>query len=150
MSRKPDVGVSAPCLPPEQAEQIRTELQRVLNSHHFRGSRRCQNLLRHVTEQTLVGNTLCLKERTLGVEVFERSPDYDTSQDPVVRATAAETRKKLAQYYQENNGEAQARIALFPGSYIAEFHPLVPPSPPGQRRQRSSFLLPGGIVAFLV
>jgi hypothetical protein len=54
--------------------------------------------------------------------VFERPPDYDTGQDPVVRATAGEIRKKLAQYYQESGHETEPRIDLLAGSYIAEFH----------------------------
>jgi len=137
MSRRPDVTVPSPCLPPEQAEQIRAELERVLSNHLFRGSRRCQSLLRYITEQTLAGNTHALKERTLGVEVFDRPPDYDTSQEPVVRATASEIRKKLAQYYQENGGHSEIRIDLLPGSYVAEFHPVTVPEPVQEPRRAS-------------
>ena len=43
-----------------------------------------------------------LKERTLGVEVFGREPGYDTNADPVVRISAGEVRKRIAQYYHEN------------------------------------------------
>ena len=122
MSRKPDLHAPTPALPPEEAEQVRTLLEQVLGSHRFRGSRRCQILLRHITERTLAGDTSSLKERTLGIEVFGRAPDYDTSQDPIVRAGAAEIRKKLAQYYQEAGHESDVRIELLSGSYIAEFH----------------------------
>jgi hypothetical protein len=110
------------CLPPQQAEEVREQLERILGSYQFRASHRCQNLLRYITEQTLAGDTGSLKERTLGVEVFGRVPDYDTSQDPVVRATAAETRKKLAQYYQEPGHESELRIELHSGSYVVLFH----------------------------
>jgi len=108
--------------PPDRIEQIRAQLERLLNSHQFRGSRRCQNLLRHITEQALAGDTLSLKERTLGIGVFGRQADYDTSEDPVVRATAAEIRKKLAQYYQDPQHQSEPRIEVLPGSYIPEFH----------------------------
>jgi hypothetical protein len=103
---------------PEQAEEIRAQLERILQSHQFRTSQRCQSLLRYVTEQTLAGETQSLKERTIAVEVFGRSTDYDTGQDPIVRATAAETRKKLAQYYQEPEHSSEVLIELRPGSYI--------------------------------
>jgi hypothetical protein len=121
MSRKPDVHVPTLPLPQVKADEVRTLLEQMLGSHLFRGSRRCQTLLRHITEQTLAGETSCLKERTLGIDVFGRTPDYDTSQDPIVRASAAEIRKKLAQYYQEPGHESEARIELPSGSYIAEF-----------------------------
>src|SRR5262249_12789235 len=58
----------------------------------------------------------------LGIEVFGREPDYDTNLDPVVRTTAAEIRKRLAQYYQEPNHESELRIELPLGSYAARFH----------------------------
>jgi hypothetical protein len=122
MSRKPDVHAPTSQLPLEKAEEVQALLEQVLGSHQFRGSRRCQILLRHITERTLAGDTSSLKERTLGIEVFGRAPDYDTSQDPIVRAGAAEIRKKLAQYYQEPGHESEVRIELLSGSYIAEFH----------------------------
>ena len=131
MSRKPDLHVPVPRLPHEKGEEVLAELERVLSSSLFRASRRCQSLLRRIIEQTVAGEADCLKERTLGVDVFGRSADYDTSQDPVVRASAAEIRKKLAQYYQESGHQSEIRIELPPGSYIAEFHfgPERPPAP---------------------
>jgi hypothetical protein len=122
MSRKPDLQVPTPPLPPEKAGEVLAELERVLGSPLFRGSRRCQILLRRITELTIAGEVDSLKERALGVGVFGRAADYDTSQDPVVRTSAAEIRKKLAQYYQEAGHDTETRIELAPGSYLAEFH----------------------------
>src|SRR5262249_4641413 len=120
-SRKPDLREPRR-LPPEKAEEVFTELDRVLGSSLFRASRRCQSLLRSITEHTIAGNVDSLKERALGIEVFGRPADYDTSQDPVVRASASEIRKKLAQYYHEAGHELETRIELPAGSYVAEFH----------------------------
>jgi hypothetical protein len=142
MSRKPDLQDPPPRLPPEKAEQVLAELGRVLGSPLFRASRRCQVLLRRITERTLAGDFDSLKERSLGVEAFGRSSNYDTSQDPVVRASAAEIRKKLAQYYQEAGHESELHIELPSGSYLAEFHfHSEKPSPPtpavtGKRKTR--------------
>jgi hypothetical protein len=52
----------------------------------------------------------------VGVEVFEREPDYHTGEDSIVRSSAARIRKKLAQYYQEPGHESEARIELSSGS----------------------------------
>src|SRR5437867_6516627 len=63
-----------------------------------------------------------IKERTIGIEVFGRDPDYDTNLDPIVRMTAGEIRKRLAQYYVEADHERELRIELPSGSYVPEFH----------------------------
>jgi hypothetical protein len=80
-------------------------------------------------EQTLAENEDNLKERTLGVEVFHRPPDYDTNLDPVVRLCAAEVRKRLAQYYQSPAHAGELRIELNPGSYVPVFLQPAPDAP---------------------
>jgi hypothetical protein len=83
--------------------------------------------LRYVVEHSLEGHTEHLKERTLGIEVFGRDPDYDTNLDPVVRTSAAEIRKRIAQYYHEPGHEFEIRIDFPPGFYQPEFrHPQKP------------------------
>ena len=70
-------------------EAIREELTRVLNSHEFRTSKRSQDFLRYVVENTLQGHIDLLKERTIGIEVFDRDHDYDTSTDHIVRTATS-------------------------------------------------------------
>jgi hypothetical protein len=121
MSRRLHNRVSTAPLGAEKSEIVLAELELVLASSLFKSSRRCQSLLRRITELSLAGDVDALKERALGIEVFGRDPDYDTSQDPVVRATAGEIRKKLAQYYVEGGHELETRIELPPGAYVADF-----------------------------
>src|SRR5215471_5297873 len=73
-------------------KQIREELERVLTSHEFRTSKRSQDFLRYVTENTLQGHADMLKERTIGIEVFGRSTSYEPSDDATVRVKAGEVR----------------------------------------------------------
>lgn len=132
MSRGPvSTATEQPLFTEEESGKIRTQLERLLASSQFRGSRRCQLLLQYVTEHALAGETSQFKERTLGVAVFGREPQYDTNQDPIVRATAAEIRKKLAQYYQDPAHAGELRVSLLPGSYIPGFAPAeaAPPIP---------------------
>ncbi|MBB5061225.1 hypothetical protein HDF16_005961 [Granulicella aggregans] len=63
-----------------------------------------------------------LKERNLGTEVFGRPSDYDTSADPIVRVTAGEVRKRIAQYYQTAGHQEELRIDLPIGSYVPHFY----------------------------
>jgi hypothetical protein len=112
--------------PPYQGAIHRTavedQLERLLLNRHFSQSRRFPAFLRFVVQKTLDGEMHFLKERTLGVEIFGRKAEYDTSSDPIVRVTAAEIRKRIAQYYQEPDHENELRISLEAGSYIPQFH----------------------------
>jgi hypothetical protein len=101
---------------------VLAQLDKILQSPQFRSSKRCSVFLRYVVEHADHNHTELLKERSLGVEVFERDPHYDTNQDPVVRSTAGEVRKRLAQYYVESGHTADVRISLPPGSYVPEIH----------------------------
>lgn len=100
------------------------QLDRLLNSHHFRNSKRYPALLEYLVRETLAGNSDSLKERLLGIAVFHRPPDYDANADPVVRVTAAEIRRRIAQFYQEEGQGDDMYIGLRPGSYVPEFHPI--------------------------
>lgn len=61
--------------------EVLAELDRILESHQFRASKKCSRFLRHIVEAAANGRFDCLKERTLGVDVFDREPHYDTNQD---------------------------------------------------------------------
>lgn len=103
-------------------EAVRDELERLLASPFFNHSRRFPNFLRFVVEQKLAGDIEKIKERTLGIEIFGRDADYDTAADPIVRVTAAEIRKRVAQYYQDPARSKELRITLPSGSYVPQFH----------------------------
>jgi hypothetical protein len=110
----------------EEKEQVRQQMQRLLETPHFRNSRRYPALFKFIVEETLEGRGEFLKERLLGVRVFNRPPDYDTANDPIVRVTIAEIRKRIAQYYHEEAHDAEMRIELMPGRYEPEFCPRKP------------------------
>lgn len=97
------------------------QLTRILSSPPFANSRRCQQLLKYLVERTLAGDLAALKERTIGVEVFGRDLEYDTSADAIVRVRANELRKRLAQYYERHPADDAVRIELPPGSYVPRF-----------------------------
>ncbi|KAA6463334.1 hypothetical protein DYQ86_08480 [Acidobacteria bacterium AB60] len=101
--------------------RIREQLQRLLTHPLFANSKRYPALLGYTVEQALQGNTAELKERSIGVEVFGRSPSYDANSDPVVRITAGEVRKRLTQYYYDPGHRGELIIELPTGSYVPVF-----------------------------
>ncbi len=115
-----DAAKQAQSILPDRA-LVSNQLERVLSSRFFSGSKRSMAMLRYVVESALEGRSAGLKERTLGIEVFHRAAEYDSNVDPIVRLTAGDIRKRLAQYYCEPQHEAELRIALPSGSYVPEF-----------------------------
>lgn len=104
----------------EQA--VRAELSRLLESASFRTSKRSREFLQYIVEHTIHGPSGALKERSIGVELFQLPEDFDPGQHTIVRVTANEVRKRLAQHYLAENGNPHAvRIGLPPGSYRAGF-----------------------------
>ncbi|HEV3206705.1 MAG TPA: malectin domain-containing carbohydrate-binding protein, partial [Terriglobales bacterium] len=111
-----------------QEDAVRTEIRRLLESPAFRTSKRCREFLEYIVEHTMNGSSGDLKERSLGVALFQLPQDFDTGQHTIVRVTANEVRKKLAQHYLAKNGSSHAvRIDLLPGSYSVEFRWETPP-----------------------
>jgi len=105
----------------QERDAVLAELEAILASPHFCNSKRYPALLRFIVENALAAKVELLKERTLGVEVFDRPHDYDTNADTVVRYTAGEVRKRLLLYYSEHDQPPSIRISLPAGSYVPEF-----------------------------
>ena len=103
-------------------EAVYKQLGRLLASPAFKNSKRCSDLLTYLVHRSVdVPDAPPIKERTVGMEVFGRGPDYDTSADHIVRSMASEVRKRLAQYYMEPERDGELRIDVPSGSYAARF-----------------------------
>jgi hypothetical protein len=122
---KPSTSTDTPPVADDLAlrsAEVHQALDEILESTPFRASKQSQALLRYIVSHTLAGRGELLRERVIGVEVFGRKPDYDTGNDPIVRARAAEVRKRLAQYYlSSEHHPISVRIDIPPGSYKASF-----------------------------
>ena len=100
---------------------VESALARVLSSTVLGGSPRLRRFLEYVVRHALTGATDCLKEYTIGVEVFERGWRFDPSRDAIVRVEALKLRQKLGVYYRTEGATDQVRIALPKGSYEPVF-----------------------------
>lgn len=112
-----------------QKQAVLAELEQIVSSRHFSQSRRYPAFLRFIVEAALRGEPDLLRERVIGAEVFGRAANYDTNADPIVRMTAAEVRKRIAQYYRETGRDDQTQIEVRAGSYVPIFVFLGHPKP---------------------
>jgi hypothetical protein len=105
----------------DQNNLIRQCLERILQSQYFRASGRSKQFLTFVVEKKLEGREDEIKERTIGIELFGRIADFETSGDSIVRVNATDVRRRLGQYYQESRETDPVQIVLPPGTYVPEF-----------------------------
>src|SRR6202041_3990894 len=103
--------------------EVRSELDRLLQSALFSQSDRLGRFLRFAIENALAGNTDLLKEYVIGTEVYDRKPPYHPSQDSIVRTEARRLRIKLKEYYESEGKDNPIFIYFRPGSYIPVFRP---------------------------
>lgn len=113
----------------KELSKYQDHLKEIVESPAFRGSHRSAQFLRFICEQAISGSHESLKERAIGVELFGRSPSYDTGEDAIVRVTASDVRKRLSTYYLSPGGSSsEVRISLPVGSYMPEFTHDLPAS----------------------
>ena len=116
-------AVLAPNVPgvPDDHDSIWRAVDRIRNSSTMSGCNRLVQLLRFVVGSTLKGEAVYLKETTIGVAVFGRSPDYDPKVDTIVRSQAWRLRAKLKKYYSSEGMEDPVVIDLPLGHYVPVF-----------------------------
>lgn len=100
--------------------RLQAHLEEILAGDSFRNSQRCSEFLKFVVHHAATGQLELLKERMIGVEVFGRSPSYDTGEDAIVRVTASDVRRRLVQYYRSLKTPSAFHISLPPGGYVPE------------------------------
>jgi hypothetical protein len=104
----------------QDAWTLREHIKEIVEGAAFKGSHRSGQFLKYVVDQAIAGHFECLKERIIGVELFRRSPSYDTGDDAIVRVTASDVRRRLLQHYGTYGNTSEFRIQLPLGSYVPE------------------------------
>jgi len=107
----------------------REELHRLLHSKYFANSPKKSRFLEFVAEQTFLGNGEKLNEYLIGVEVYERGPDFDPQSDPIVRVQAHDIRRALKHYYESDGRNDSLRVELPAGAYLPAFVKVAPGQP---------------------
>jgi Tol biopolymer transport system component len=108
-------------------QEIRSALDKVLMSHALARSERMRRFLQFVVERGISEEKEQLKEYVIGVEVYQKGPQFDPRIDSVVRVEAGRLRNKLREYYQTEGRAEAVQIDLPKGSYVPTFTRLDAP-----------------------
>ena len=107
---------------------VREALAMVLASDEFARSKQIQKLLENIVEKTLCDKADELKAYSIGLDVFNREPDFDPEKDAIVRVEMGRLRKKLKYYYLSDGKDDPLQIVVPKGTYRPSF------TPPQQRQ----------------
>jgi hypothetical protein len=101
--------------------EIRNALDRIRGSWVMSGCHRLVQLLEYIVRSALSGEAAHLKETTIGVAVFGRTPDYDPKADTIVRSQVWRLRAKLRKYYTIEASNDPVIIQIPIGQYAPIF-----------------------------
>jgi len=103
---------------------LRWELvQRVIESPHLIGSARLRDFLLHVTACAIRETPEDATEQQIGIQVFQRSPGFNSSEDSIVRSQARLLRLKLSAYFNAEGTSEPLIIEIPKGHYLPVFSP---------------------------
>ena len=102
-------------------EQVRQQLDRILNSKTFQHVQRLKRFMSFVVLETKAGRGDQLKEFVVGVQVFDKEASFDPRNDPIVRVQARRLRTRLAAYYSDEGQNDEVLIELPKGGYAVVF-----------------------------
>ena len=112
---------------------VKDQLARIVQNPPMVSSPRLCRFLRYI-----VG----IKERVLGLQVFDRGQDFNPRLDPIVRVQARNLRSGIARYYEGPGRGDPIRIELPKGAYVPVFYrvgtlePQLAPDVAGSRDPR--------------
>lgn len=103
---------------------IREQLGRILASPEFRATDKMRDFLRFIVQEKLAGRSNRLKGYTVALAVFDRTDDFDSTNDPIVRIQAGRLRRALERYYLTAGSRDPIQIDIPKGRYIPHFAAL--------------------------
>lgn len=103
------------------ADVIREQLLRILNSFEFQNSQVLSRFLQFVVEEALGGRSNEIKEYTIGVRALGRPVDFNPQVDAAVRIHAGRLRRILHEYYNNKGRSDLVFIDIPKGSYVPSF-----------------------------
>ncbi len=99
-------------------------VERVASGQTFQKSQKLREFFLFVCECSIRhGASEEVKEQQIGVHVFHRRPDYNTSEDSIVRVQARELRKRLTTYFETEGKNEPVIITIPKGGYLPVFIP---------------------------
>jgi hypothetical protein len=93
-------------------------VERICASPHLQRSVKLRELLRYLCRRAWDEGAVEIREQEIGVAVFGRAPNYDSTQETIVRVQASQLRKRLESYFAADGREETQILEIGKGSYV--------------------------------
>jgi hypothetical protein len=113
--------------PAEDEDALRLEVNRVQASGVL-GEARLRRMFDYLAEKSLAGQSP--KEIAIAMDVFGKSPDFDVSQDALVRVYIHKLRKALDEYYAASGNAGSTELHIPRGEYRLRISAKAPDKTP--------------------
>jgi hypothetical protein len=110
------------------AEEMRSELRRVVESPDFPATPRNRAFLEYIVTRELAGEGESISAYAVATAVFGRSELFNSLLDPIVRIEAGKLRRDLETYYLKSGRRNPLRLTVPRGAYRPRF--VAPPARP--------------------
>lgn len=108
----------------------RALVARVADSELFQKSPRLREFLLYAAECTLENRLAEVREQVIAERVFSRRPDFQGTQDNIVRAEARNLRKRLESYFSTEGADETMVVTMPKGGYALAFESRLPVQEP--------------------
>src|ERR1700719_1854893 len=105
----------------KSVDERKAEVQRVLLSPLFRRTPKLQRFLDLVCDYYFQNRAQEINEFLIATEAFGKGPDFDPSQDSLVRVQAREIRRRLREHYQSDGQGSRLILDIPLGHYVPSF-----------------------------
>jgi hypothetical protein len=103
------------------AEEMRSELRRVIDSPDFPATPRNRAFLEYIVTRELAGEGESISAYAVATAVFGRSELFNSLLDPIVRIEAGKLRRDLETYYLKSGRRNPLRLTVPRGAYRPRF-----------------------------
>jgi len=101
-------------------EEIRRELDRIIESKDFPASERNRRVLQYVVRCGLEGRASEISAHAIATRVYGRPENFNPLKDPIVRIEMARLRRDLELYYLKSGASSPLRLGIPKGRYLPQ------------------------------
>ena len=141
-----------PLLDDSRNDDVAALLQEVarIQASGVLGEARLRNLFDYLATKSLAGESP--KEITIAMDVFGKTPNFDVSQDALVRVYIHKLRKALEGFYASDDGEGGTALHIPRGEYRLKVNnrPSIAPGRKSWVKDRRVLLLSAAVIGMVV